>query len=89
MSSSLEGIYKEKDNKYIEVSKGGKLMFVKLVLKAISIYWHTLAYTQKGILEKIMKISFKFLWFGNREREHFSNKMASNCQVKREWRIGL
>ena len=46
------------------LSKGGKLTLVKYVLEAIPVFWmHFLI--PVGVIEKIRKIYFKFLWFGN------------------------
>jgi hypothetical protein len=39
------------------------------MLEAISIYWQFLAYIPKGILEKIRKFCFNFLWSGKEEAE--------------------
>jgi hypothetical protein len=37
-------------------------VLVKFVMEAIPIFWHTLAHIPKGILEKIRKVCFNFLW---------------------------
>lgn len=37
--------------------------------KSISIYWHSLAYIPKGMVEKIKKKCFSFLWSRKGERE--------------------
>jgi len=39
---------------------------VKSMLDAIPIYWHSLAFIPKGVLEKI---SFRFLWYQKKESE--------------------
>ena len=46
--------------------KGGKLTLVKSVLEAIPVYWMHF-WILVGIIEKIIKICFKFLWSGNYE----------------------
>jgi hypothetical protein len=51
------------------LSRDGWLVLVKSVLEAILVYWKSLYYIPKIILEKIMKISFRFLLSGNREKE--------------------
>ena len=48
------------------LSKVGKLILVKAVLAAIPVYWMHF-WIPVGILERIRKICFKFLWFGNGE----------------------
>ena len=46
------------------LSKGGKLTLVKSVLEAILVYWMHL-WIPLGIIEKIKKLCFKFLWSGS------------------------
>ena len=46
------------------LSKGGKIILIKVVLEAIPVYWMHFSIPM-GIIEKIKKICFKFLWFGN------------------------
>eukprot|EP01018_Ginkgo_biloba_P023075 Gb_32325 [translate_table: standard] len=51
------------------LSKGGRLILVKSILEAIPVYWLSLTLIPKGVLDKIRKLSFRFLWPGNREKE--------------------
>ena len=44
------------------LSKWGRLILVKSVIESIQVYWHTLAHIPKGMLEKIRKCFFHFLW---------------------------
>ena len=46
------------------LSKGGKLILIKAVLEAIPVYWMHF-WIPVGIIEKIRKLCFKFLWSGN------------------------
>ena len=48
------------------LSKGGKLILVKAVLEAILVFWLHF-WIPVGILEKIKKLCFKFLWDGNKD----------------------
>jgi hypothetical protein len=48
------------------LSRGRRLTLVKSVLKAISVYWMYLAFIPEGMLEKMRRISFTFLWFGHK-----------------------
>ena len=48
------------------LSKGGKLTLVKAVLEAIPVYWMHF-WIPVGIIEKIRKLCFKFLWYGNKD----------------------
>jgi hypothetical protein len=43
------------------------LVLIKSLLEAIPIYWQTLAHIPKGILEKIRKFCFNFLWQGSND----------------------
>jgi hypothetical protein len=47
------------------LSRGGCLVLIKFALEAIPVYWHTLAHIPKGILEKIIRCCFNFLWQGS------------------------
>ena len=51
---------------YRWLTKGGKLTLVKAVLEAIPIYWMHL-WNRVGIIEKTRKLSFIFLWSGNKD----------------------
>jgi hypothetical protein len=50
------------------LSLGGKLTLVKLVLEAILVYWHALAYILIGIQRNIKKHCFKLLENGQKEK---------------------
>ena len=49
------------------LSRAGRLVLVKAVLEAISVYWMSLSWIPKGILERIRRICFRFLWSGKKE----------------------
>jgi len=42
-------------------------VLVKSVLEAIPVYWMSLSWIPKGILEATRKLSSKFLWSGKKE----------------------
>ena len=52
-------------NKWL--SKAGRLILVKSVLEAISVYWMSIAWIPKGFLEKHRCICFTLLWQGKKE----------------------
>ena len=54
---------------YKFLSRGGRLVFLKAVLQSILIYWATISYILKGILQKLRKKFFSFLWSANRHME--------------------
>ena len=46
----------------------GRLVLVKAVLEAMTIYWMALTWIPRGILDKIKRICFNFLWSGKQEK---------------------
>ena len=44
-------------------------MLLKVVLKSILFYWESIAYIPKGILTKIRKKCFSFLWMARKQAE--------------------
>ena len=57
---------------YKFLSRGGRLVLLKAVLQSIPIYWATIAYIPKGILQKLRKKFFSFIWSSNRHFERIS-----------------
>ena len=51
---------------YKFLSRGGRLVLLKEVLQSILVYWATIAYIQKGILQKPRNKFFSFLWSAKR-----------------------
>lgn len=47
------------------LSRVGRLVIVKVVLEAMPMYWMALTWIPRGILEKIKKICFSFIWEGS------------------------
>ena len=54
---------------YKFLSRGGRLVLLKAVLQSILVYWARIAYILKGILQKLRKKLFSFLWSANRHSE--------------------
>ena len=52
-------------NKWL--SRVGRLTLVKFVLEAILVYWMSIAWIQKGFLDRVRWICFSFLWQGKKE----------------------
>lgn len=52
-------------NKWL--SRAGRLTLVKTVLEAILVYWMSIAWIPKGVLDKLWLICFSFLWQGKKE----------------------
>jgi hypothetical protein len=50
------------------LSHAGKLVMEKSVFEAIPIYWMSLAWIPKGVLEIARKIYFKFIWAGTKDQ---------------------
>jgi hypothetical protein len=51
------------------LSRAGRLVLVKAVLEAIPVYWMSLAWIPKGILEKMRKMCFLYLWQGHKDKK--------------------
>jgi hypothetical protein len=51
------------------LSRGGRLVLVKVVLEAIPVYWISLAWVLKGVLEAIRKLCYKFIWSGEKSKK--------------------
>ena len=51
------------------LSRVGRLVLVKVMLEAMSVYWMALTWIPRGILEKIRKICFSFLLGGSLDRK--------------------
>lgn len=47
-------------NKWL--SRAGRLTLVKSILEAIPVYWMSIAWILKGVLDRIRRICFSFLW---------------------------
>ena len=51
------------------LSRARRLVLVKSVLEAIPVYWMSLSWIPKGILEKIRRLCFRYLWSGKKEEQ--------------------
>lgn len=52
------------------ISRVVHLVLIKSCVEAIMVYWASLSWIPKGILEKIRRICSSYLWHGNSERNH-------------------
>jgi hypothetical protein len=73
-------------NKWL--SRGGHLVLVKSILEAIPMYLDTLAHIPKGILEKIRKFCFNFLWQGSSEYKGTHWLIGEKLQLQSLWEVG-
>ena len=55
------------ENQYL--SRGERLILLKAVLQSSPVYWASIAYIPKGILTKIRKLCFSFLWTASKQSE--------------------
>lgn len=65
----VENIINQWCNRWL--SLGEKMILVKDVLKIIPVYWFSLAKIPSSILELIRRMSFNFLWDGNKQRSSY------------------
>ena len=68
------------------LSRAGRLILVKLVLESIPIYWMSLAWIPKAILEKSIKNCSNFLW--TRKKEHRVLPWVKWNQIVRPKQLG-
>jgi hypothetical protein len=48
------------------LSRGGHLVLLKSILESILVYWNSIATIPKGVLDKIRRLCFRFLWVGQK-----------------------
>jgi len=53
------------------LSRVGHLVLVKEVLEAILVYWMSLSWIPKDILEKVRRLCFPYPWQGNKDKKVF------------------
>ena len=51
------------------LSRAGRLVLVKAVLEAMLVYWMVLIWIPKGVLDKIRRLCFSFLWGGSSSKK--------------------
>ena len=51
------------------ISRVGRLVLIKSILESILVYWASLSWIPKGILAKIRRICFSYLWRGIKNRK--------------------
>jgi len=51
------------------LSRAGRLVLVKSVLEAIPVYWMSLSWIPKGVIEAYRRLCFKFLWSGKKDSQ--------------------
>jgi hypothetical protein len=51
------------------MSLGGRITLVKDILEAILVYYFTMDFVPKGVLESTRKKYFEFLWARKKERD--------------------
>jgi hypothetical protein len=88
---ALDDSQTRKKAKYMEPQmalSAGRLVLVKSVLEAILVYWMSLAWIPKGILERIRKLCSKFLWAGNQEKVIIPWVKWSSLALPKSWEDG-
>jgi hypothetical protein len=54
-------------NKWLTL--GGRLILIKVVLESLPVYWMTLAHISVTVLTKLRRLSYDFLWAGNKTKK--------------------
>jgi hypothetical protein len=71
------------------LSKVGRLTLTKSVLEAIPIYWMSLAWIPKGVMEKIRRTCSRFIWSGSEDKYTQPwTKWEMYCDAKSIGRLG-
>ena len=67
------------------LSKAGRLLLIKSVLEATPVYWMSLTWIPKGILQKIQQICNRFLWNGNKKGKIFTWTRWALVSTPKRW----
>lgn len=67
------------------LSKAGRLLLIKSVLKATPVYWMSLTWIPKGILQRFQQICNRFLWNGNKKGNIFAWTRWSLVTTPKRW----
>jgi hypothetical protein len=72
------------------LSKEGCLVLVKVVLEAIPVYWMSLAWIPKGVLELIRILCYRFIWLGDQVKKCIAlGFLEKNCSSKGSRGLGI
>jgi hypothetical protein len=63
------------------LSRGGCLVLLKSIVESIPVYWNSIVTIPKGILDKIRRLSFRYLWAGHNSHGGFNLAMLSSIVV--------
>jgi hypothetical protein len=66
------------------ISQGGRLVLVKIVLEAIPVFWMSMAWIPKGVLEVIRKLCYRYIWSGDNEKRGFSLASWKKLAIPKE-----
>ena len=70
------------ENRFL--SRGGRVVLIKVVLQNIAVYWDSIVYIPKGILTKIKKKCFSFLWTASKQSEGIPLEKWTNIALPKE-----
>jgi hypothetical protein len=74
-------------NKWL--SMGGRLVLIKVVLESLPVYWMSLAHLSISILNKIRRLSFTFLWSGNKNKKSYHLCSWVSFKTETLWWLGV
>eukprot|EP00253_Pinus_taeda_P014791 PITA_14791 len=67
------------------LSRAGRVTLIKSVLLAISVYWAALTWIPKGIMEKIRRLCYRFLWAGSNDNSALPWVAWDKIARPKEW----
>eukprot|EP00253_Pinus_taeda_P003262 PITA_03262 len=67
------------------LSRAGRLVLIKAVIEATPVYWMTLAWIPRGILNRLQKICARFLWKGHHTGKQFAWVRWATIAKPKRW----
>eukprot|EP00253_Pinus_taeda_P035540 PITA_35540 len=81
--SKLEKVLNTWYLKYL--SRAGRLTLIKSVLEATLVYWISLAWIPRGILNRVQALYCRFLWQGNKQGRIFAWVRWEALNLPKKW----
>lgn len=67
------------------LSRAGRLVLIKSVIEATPVYWMTLSWIPRGILNRLQSISCRFLWKGQQTGRSFAWVKWDTIALPKRW----
>eukprot|EP00253_Pinus_taeda_P006893 PITA_06893 len=70
---------------YRYLSRAGRLVLIKSVLEATSVFWMELAWIPRNILRRLQEMCNRYLWNGNQDKIIFAWISWKNITLPKKW----